>query len=112
MILVLSAGVPASIEVTWLRTMLISSWRSSTGITVSKLKRRLRALDISLTPRSRVLAVPMMLKPRRARTTPASPSSGTIITLSLMLESSVSWTSWGVRVISSKRTSIPSRMPM
>src|SRR6202041_501887 len=37
----------------------------------TKLKRRLRAVERSLTPRSRLLAVAMMLKPGLAKTTPS-----------------------------------------
>ncbi|SHV37404.1 Uncharacterised protein [Mycobacteroides abscessus subsp. abscessus] len=45
------------------------------GNTVSKLKRRLSAALISLTPRSRVFAVAITLKPARAKTSPSAPCS-------------------------------------
>jgi hypothetical protein len=82
------------------------------GNTVSKLKRRLSALDISLTPRSRVLAVAITLKPSAAKSIASGPSSSfTASTLSLKIESSVSCTSSGQRVTSSKRTTLPCFMP-
>ena len=76
---------------------------SPTGCTVSKLNRRLSALDISFTPLSLVFAVPMTLKPGRANSRPSSPSSGMFRTLSLSTLIKLSCTSAGVRVISSKR---------
>ena len=70
------------------------------------------ALDISLTPRSRILAVAITLNPGRAWSTrSASRSSGTIITFSESTLTSESWISGGQRVISSNRTITPSRMP-
>ena len=84
---------------------------SPIGCTVSKLKRRLSAALISFVPRSRVLAVPMTLKPSRAKTVRPSSSSGTSSTRSLSTDSSESCTSIGQRVISSKRTICPARIP-
>ena len=75
---------------------------------VTKLNRRLSAALISLTPRSRVFAVAMMLNPRWALTT--SPSSGIAICFSDRMEISESWISAAVRVISSKRANCPSRI--
>ena len=86
--------------------------KSAIGKTVSKLNRRLSAALISFTPRSRVLAVAMTLNPWRAKTMPSVPlSSGIATTRSDSRDSSESWTSSGQRVISSKRTILPSAMP-
>ncbi|MNN30940.1 hypothetical protein D3C81_1446050 [compost metagenome] len=72
------------------------------------LKRRFSAADISLTPRSLVLAVAMIEKPLRA---PASlPSSGTEIVFSERMEISASCTSEAQREISSNRAIPPSSM--
>src|SRR5262245_62725801 len=61
-------------------TSAISCSKRSMGGTVSKLKRRLSAALISFTPRSRVFAVAMTLKPWAAYSVRPSPfSSGTII---------------------------------
>ena len=88
-----------------------SCFSSRIGWTVSKLNRRLSALDISCTPRSRVLAVPITLKPGRAYSTRSGPtSSGTIIIFSERMLTSVFWISGGQRVISSNRASSPSRI--
>ena len=87
--------------------------KSAIGNTVSKLKRRLSAALISLTPRSRVLAVAMTLNPSRAntmrvrrRSAPGSPAPGRTAATA-----GESCTSSGQRVISSKRTTLPSAMP-
>ena len=84
---------------------------SRTGITVSKLNLLFRALLISFTPLSLVLAVPITLKPALAKSSPSSPSSGTFSTLSLRTLIRLSCISAGVRVISSKRVRIPCSMP-
>ncbi len=72
------------------------------------LNRRRRALDISLMPRSRLLAVAMRLNPLTAATSVSS--SGTGSTFSESTVTSASWTSDGMRVISSTRTSRPERI--
>ena len=72
------------------------------------LKRRRSALERSLTPRSRLLAVAITLKPFSAWT--SVPSSGTVIVFSERIVISPSWTSDGIRVSSSIRTSAPSRI--
>jgi hypothetical protein len=69
------------------------------------LKRRLSALDSSLTPRSRLFAVAMTLKPRRACT--SSPSSGIGSVFSDSTVISASCTSDGMRVSSSTRAMDP-----
>ena len=69
------------------------------------LNRRLRAADMSLTPRSRVLAVAMTEKPFWAGTSVAS--SGTEIRFSDRSEIIASCTSEAQRVISSNRASVP-----
>src|SRR5207237_876389 len=69
------------------------------------LKRRLSAADSSLTPRSRLLAVAMTLKPLIAWT--SSPSSATGRAFSERIVISASCTSAGIRVSSSIRTSLP-----
>jgi hypothetical protein len=68
----------------------------------------LSAALISLTPRSRVLAVAMMEKPRWALT--VSFNSGTAICFSDRIEISASCTSGLVRVISSIRAILPWRI--
>ena len=79
---------------------------------VSKLNRRFNAADISLTPRSRVLAVPITLNPRFAyRVRWAASSSGMDKVRSESTDSIESCTSGAHRVISSKRTTLPSDMP-
>ncbi len=70
------------------------------------LKRRRRALDSSLTPRSRSLAVAIRLNPRTACT--SWPSSGTGSVFSDRTVISASWTSAGIRVSSSTRAVMPS----
>ncbi len=72
------------------------------------LKRRRRALDSSLTPRSRSLAVAIRLKPRTACT--SWPSSGIGRIFSDRIVMSVSCTSAGIRVSSSTRAVMPSAM--
>jgi hypothetical protein len=72
------------------------------------LNRRFKAALISLTPRSRVFAVAMMLNPRCAVT--ISFSSGMLVCFSLRIEINESWISDDVRVISSKRAHLPSRI--
>ncbi|OLT21836.1 hypothetical protein BJF79_46590 [Actinomadura sp. CNU-125] len=89
-----------------------STAKSAIGNTVSKLNRRFSAALISLTPRSRVLAVAITLKPSRANTIASGPvSSGIAMTRSDSGESSESCTSRGQRVISSNRTTRPSAIP-
>ena len=75
----------------------------------TKLKRRLRAALISLTPRSRVLAVPMTAKPRCAGTT--SSSSAITTCFSERTEIRASCTSAAQRVSSSQRTTWPRCIP-
>lgn len=89
-----------------------SASASAIGATVSKLKRRLRAADISETPRSRRLAVAMTVKPGAAETTASSVavSSGTLTRRSDRIDTSASCTSGRQRVISSTRTTRPVRM--
>ena len=70
------------------------------------LNRRFSAEDRSLTPLSRLLAVAMTLNPRRACT--STPSSGMGSAFSERIEMRLSWTSAGIRVSSSMRTSRPS----
>ncbi len=72
------------------------------------LKRRRSALDSSLTPRSRSLAVAIRLKPRTAST--SCPNSGIGSVFSDRMVMSVSCTSAGMRVSSSTRATAPSRM--
>ena len=70
------------------------------------LKRRRSALDSSLTPRSRSLAVAIRLKPRTACT--SSPSSGIGSVFSDRTVIRLSCTSAGMRVSSSTRAVMPS----
>ncbi|CAM5514562.1 hypothetical protein SMICM304S_08196 [Streptomyces microflavus] len=72
------------------------------------LNRRRSALESSLTPRSRSLAVAMTLKPRTAWT--SCPSSGMGKVFSDRIVMSESCTSAGMRVSSSTRAVIPSDM--
>jgi hypothetical protein len=72
------------------------------------LKRRINAEERSFTPLSRLFAVAMTLKPRRAWI--SIPSSGTGSVFSESIVMSVSCTSLGMRVSSSTRASFPSRM--
>lgn len=72
------------------------------------LNRRRRALDSSLTPRSRSLAVAMTLNPRTAWT--SCPSSGMGSVFSDRIVMSESCTSAGMRVSSSIRVVMPSDM--
>ncbi|CPU65673.1 Uncharacterised protein [Mycobacteroides abscessus] len=88
-------------------TSSISNARSRIGVTVSKLKRRLSAADISWTPRSRRFAVASTLNPGRAATRASAPSSGTMSCFSDSTETSVSWISGAQRVISSNRATRP-----
>ena len=69
------------------------------------LKRRLRAADMSLTPRSRVLAVAITENPFLAAS--SVPSSGTDIRFSDSSEIIASCTSEAQRVISSNRARVP-----
>ena len=73
------------------------------------LNRRFNALDRSLTPLSRSLAVAMTLNPLTACTSP--PNSGMGKAFSERMVSSESWTSEGMRVSSSTRAIRPSRIP-
>ena len=92
----------------WALISSCSSAGSSMGRTVSKLNRRLSALDISCTPRSRMFAVASTLKPGAAKTVASSPSSsGTCSTLSDSRLIRLSWISGWTRVISSNRQSTP-----
>ena len=93
-------------------TSAISTSRFSMAPMVSKLNRRFKAADISLTPRSRVLAVPITLNPRLAyRVRWVASSSGMDKVRSESTDSIESCTSGAQRVISSKRTTLPSDMP-
>ena len=85
--------------------MSISVSRSAGVGSTTMLNRRFRAADMSFTPRSRVLAVAMMEKPRCAGTSVAS--SGTEIRFSESSEIIASCTSEAQRVISSKRARLP-----
>ncbi|CAM5655797.1 hypothetical protein SGRIM128S_03232 [Streptomyces griseomycini] len=89
-------------------TMSTSASGVSGSGSTTVLKRRRRALDRSLTPRSRSLAVAIRLKPRTACT--SWPSSGIGRVFSDRMVMSVSWTSAGMRVSSSTRAVIPSAM--
>ena len=84
---------------------------SSSGVagsgSTTVLKRRRSALESSLTPRSRSLAVAIRLKPRTAWT--SWPSSGIGRVFSDRTVMSVSCTSAGMRVSSSTRAVMPSR---
>jgi hypothetical protein len=73
----------------------------------TKLNRRFRADDRSLTPRSRALAVAMMLKPGLAKTTLSPFSSGIVMYFSDRMEIRASCTSLLQRVSSSKRPISP-----
>ena len=65
------------------------------------LKRRLRALESSLTPLSRLLAVAMTLKPLVAWTSEFSSGIGSVFSERMVMRES--WTSAGMRVSSSTR---------
>jgi hypothetical protein len=69
------------------------------------LNRRLRADDSSFTPRSRLLAVAMTLKPLTACTSPPSSGMGRVFSERMVM--SVSCTSAGMRVSSSTRATRP-----
>jgi hypothetical protein len=84
-----------------------SSTVAGTGST-TVLKRRRSALDSSLTPRSRSLAVAMTLKPLIACT--SSPSSGIGSVFSDRMVMNVSCTSDGTLVSSSTRAMAPVRI--
>src|ERR1019366_1282689 len=81
-----------------------SSMEADTGRT-TVLNRRFSALDSSFTPRSRLLAVAITLKPRTART--SIPNSGTGSDFSERMVISESCTSAGIRVSSSTRAIFP-----
>lgn len=72
------------------------------------LNRRRSALDSSLTPRSRSLAVAMTLNPRTAWTSWPSSGSGRVFSDRMVI--SESCTSAGMRVSSSIRAVMPSDM--
>lgn len=82
---------------------------SSSGVagsgSTTVLKRRRSALESSLTPRSRSLAVAIRLNPRTACT--SCPNSGMGRVFSDRTVISVSWTSAGMRVSSSTRAVMP-----
>ena len=109
-----SAGTSAGnssdrpIESTRICTMDTSSSSESGVGRITVLKRRLSALDISLTPRSLLLAVAIRLKPRAARTSCASSGMGSVF--SDNIDINVSCTSAGTRVSSSSRPSAPLSM--
>ena len=107
-----SAVIPAGARRSVRRRVMSSRSNAGSpmGCTVSKLKRRLSALDISFTPRSRRFAVAITLKPGAARTTAFRPNSGMAIIFSDRIEISPSWISGGQRVSSSIRTTVPSRI--
>ena len=73
------------------------------------LKRRCKALESSFTPRSRSLAVAMMLKPRVACTSVLSSGMGKVFSERIVIKASC--TSDGMRVSSSIRTNWPCCMP-
>ena len=98
-----SSPLAANIPWHWSVMILLSKATLRMGSTVSKLKRRFKALLISLIPLSRVLAVAITLNPEEAKRNPSSPSSGMLSTRSLMILIRLSWISRGQRVISSKR---------
>jgi len=104
-------GTPSSVNSSALRRSTIAASCSAfatTGI-VTKLNRRFSADDMSLTPRSRVFAVAITAKPRRAGTT--SSSSGTATCFSDNTEIKASCTSAAQRVSSSSLTTWPCCMP-
>ena len=72
------------------------------------LKRRRSALESSLMPRSRSLAVAIRLKPRTAATSVLSSGTGSVFSDRIM--TSASWTSDGIRVSSSTRAIDPARI--
>ncbi len=89
-------------------TMSTSASGVSGSGSTTVLKRRRRALESSLTPLSRSLAVAIRLKPRTAWT--SSPSSGIGSVFSDRMVIRVSCTSAGMRVSSSTRAIMPSAM--
>ena len=91
----------------WATIAISSSAVAGSGST-TVLKRRRRALDSSLMPRSRSLAVAIRLKPCTAATSVSS--SGTGRTFSDRIVTSASCTSDGMRVSSSMRTNRPPRI--
>ena len=72
------------------------------------LNRRRSALDSSLTPRSRSLAVAITLKPLRACTSVFSSGTGSVFSDRIVI--SASCTSDGIRVSSSTRAIAPVRI--
>ena len=90
-------------------TRLTSTFRSAMGSMCSKLKRRLSAALISLTPLSLRLAVAMTQNPSRAASE-CSPSSGMAMRRSERMGTSASWISGWHRVISSMRATLPVAM--
>ncbi len=89
-------------------TIVISSSAVAGNGRTTVLNRRRRALDSSLTPRSRSLAVAIRLNPRTADTSVSS--SGTGRTFSERIVTRASCTSEGILVSSSMRTSLPVRI--
>ena len=90
------------------RTISLSVFLLVTMGICTKLKRRFKAVDRSLTPRSRLLAVAMMLKPGCANTMPSPlDSSGMEMYFSLRIEIGASCTSEVQRVNSSNRPISP-----
>ena len=87
-------------------TMSTSSSSEPGSGSTTVLKRRRSALDSSLTPRSRSLAVAITLKPRTAWV--SLPNSGTGRVFSDRMVIRLSCTSAGMRVSSSIRASLPS----
>ena len=104
----LSAGAisgsesPVPISPTRLTTIAVSSSMSLGSGSTTTLKRRFSAEDSSFTPLSRLLAVAMTLKPRRACTASFSSGIGRIFSESTVI--SVSCTSEPMRVSSSSRS--------
>ncbi len=107
-----AAPARCTTAVAGLRTRAVSAAGSAMGWTVSKLKRRLSAADISETPRSRMFAVAITVKPGAAAAVAygVPVSSGTAIRRSERIETSASCTSGRQRVISSTRATRPARM--
>ena len=90
------------------RTMSISSSIVSGKGRMTVLKRRFKALDKSLTPLSRLFAVPMILKPRIACTSLFNSGIGSVFSERIVIR--VSCTSEPIRVNSSIRPILPSCM--
>ncbi len=90
-------------------TIAISSSTVAGNGSTTVLNRRRSADEMSLTPRSRSLAVAITLNPRTAESSVSSSGIGS--TFSDSTVTSASWTSGGIRVSSSTRTIAPRDMP-